>query len=100
MNIEKMAEKLATREGYTVAEGKKRLKEVESLFIDLLTSGDEVKVGAIGTIKIANRNARAERQGRNPATKEIITIPAMPAYKTVVLKPSKYMKDKLNEAKA
>lgn len=49
-----------------------------------------------GILKIAKRAARDERPGRNPATKEIITIPAQPAYKTLKISVGSKFYSKLN----
>jgi nucleoid DNA-binding protein len=39
------------------------------------------------------RPAQPERQGRNPATGEMVTIKAKPAMKKIVAKPLKQFKD-------
>lgn len=45
-------------------------------------------VPGIVRLKVAERPARAERQGRNPKTGETMTIPAQPAQKIVRAKPT------------
>ncbi len=56
----------------------------------LLASGERVQVPGFGTFQISER---AERQGRNPKTKEPMTIPAS---KTVRFKPGKQLKESVN----
>lgn len=57
----------------------------------LLANGERVQVPGFGTFQISER---AERQGRNPKTKEAMTIPAS---KTVRFKPGKNLKDSVNK---
>ena len=54
-----------------------------------LADGDKVTVPSFGTFQVAER---PQRQGRNPATGQRITIPAS---KTVRFKVSKNLKDQL-----
>ncbi len=51
-----------------------------STVIDTLKSGDKIQLVGFGTFEVRNRPART---GRNPQTKEAITIPAskVPAFK-------------------
>jgi nucleoid DNA-binding protein len=44
-------------------------------------------------VQIRMRPAQPERQGRNPATGEMVTIKAKPAMKKIVAKPLKQFKD-------
>ncbi len=58
--------------------------------INALVTGDEVKLTGFGTFSV---RTRAERKGINPQDgKEII----IPAGKTLVFRPSKLLKDKIN----
>ena len=61
-----------------------------SVVEDALTSGEKVVLVGFGTFETKNR---AARKGRNPQTKETITIPAS---KAPVFKPGKALKDKVN----
>ena len=55
-----------------------------------LKKGDSVSLVGFGTFEVRNR---AERTGRNPKTKEPITIPAS---KAAAFKPGKALKDAVN----
>lgn len=55
-----------------------------------LVSGDKVQVSGLGTFSVKTRE---ERQGRNPKTKETITIPAS---KRPVFSASKTLKESVN----
>lgn len=58
---------------------------------DALTKGDKVVLMGFGTFETRQR---AERSGRNPKTKETITIPAS---KAPAFKAGKALKDKVNK---
>jgi DNA-binding protein HU-beta len=55
-----------------------------------LKNGDSIALVGFGTFEVRNR---AERTGRNPKTKEPITIPAS---KAAAFKPGKALKDAVN----
>lgn len=55
-----------------------------------LANGDKVQIPGFGTFQVTER---AERQGRNPATGETITIAAS---KVARFKPGKALKDAVN----
>lgn len=57
---------------------------------DKLTAGENVTVSGFGTFAVKER---PEREGRNPSTGEIITIPSQ---KTVSFKAGKALKEKVN----
>lgn len=52
---------------------------VEIINKALIDKGDKLKIDGLGTFKVAEKKATAERQGRNPLTRETITISAKPA---------------------
>ena len=58
---------------------------------DALVEGDKVVLVGFGTFEVRDR---AERKGRNPQTKEEITIPAS---KAPVFKAGKGLKSKVNK---
>lgn len=58
---------------------------------EALQKGDKVVLVGFGTFEVRNR---AARKGRNPQTKEEITIPAS---KAPVFKAGKGLKDKVNK---
>ena len=55
-----------------------------------LAAGERVQVPGFGTFQVSHRQ---ERKGRNPKTKEEITIPAS---NSVRFKPGKALKDSVN----
>lgn len=52
---------------------------VEVINEALVNKGDKLKIDGLGTFKVAEKKATTEREGRNPATGEAVTIPAKPA---------------------
>lgn len=77
--ISAVVEKLAESE---VKVTKKAMTEyVDAIFntiTDMVATGEDVKITGFGTFTVTER---AEREGRNPATGETITIPATKAPK-------------------
>ncbi len=74
---------------------KEALAQVDCLFdtiSEILTSGQNVEISGFGKFLILDRNARS---GINPATKQLIDIPA---FKAVRFKPSKLLKDSVKHA--
>ncbi|MBC8529978.1 HU family DNA-binding protein [Christensenellaceae bacterium NSJ-44] len=61
-----------------------------SVVSEALAKGDKVQIVGFGNFEVRER---AERMGRNPLTKEEITIPAS---KSPVFKPGKLLKDSVN----
>jgi DNA-binding protein HU-beta len=84
-----LVDKIAERTGIP----KTRVALCYDLLFELMTeslaSGDKVAVPSFGTFQVAER---PERQGRNPATGEPITIKAS---KSVKFKVSKSLKEQL-----
>jgi len=56
-----------------------------------LAEGDKVQIAGFGTFKLKERK---ERIGRNPRTKETITVPAS---KSPAFAPAKVLKDAVNK---
>ncbi len=56
-----------------------------------VSDGDEARIDSFGTLKVTDK---PERQGRNPKTGEVITIPA---HKSVVYKAAKVVKEAVNK---
>lgn len=73
---------------------KKAAEAVVNAFLQVVTTamaeGDKVQIPGFGTFET---RARAERQGKNPATGEAITVPAC---KVVAFKAGKSLKDAAN----
>lgn len=74
---------------------KKNTESAVNAFIDIigdaLTGGDKVQLVGFGSFEVKQREARI---GRNPKTKEEISIPAS---KSPVFKPGKALKDAVNQ---
>lgn len=72
---------------------KRSVEEIINLFCDTvvatLAEGEEVKLTGFGTFEIRKRN---ERRGVSPQTGEEIVIPSG---QTIVFKPSKLLKEKV-----
>ena len=81
---------LAERTGVTKVQAKAFLEAHAALLIDELKQSGSVQLAGIGKLKMGER---AERQGRNPATGEAITIKAA---KTVKFSGGKSFKDNFN----
>ena len=73
---------------------KKDAEKALRAFVDVITEelkkGEKVQLVGFGTFEVSER---AEREGRNPQTKETITIPASKAPR---FKAGKALKDALN----
>lgn len=74
----------------TKAKAEEALEAVLSSLKEALASGESVTFTGFGTFKVVDR---PERPGRNPRTKEEITIPAC---KVVKFTPGKALKDCVN----
>ena len=74
---------------------KKNAESAVNSFVDIvgdaLTKGDKVQLVGFGSFEVRQREART---GRNPKTKEEISIPAS---KSPVFKPGKALKDAVNK---
>ena len=71
---------------------KKILDGAFAAIVAAASAGQEVALAGFGRFKVTDR---AERQGRNPATGEAITIPAS---KKLAFTPAKTIRDALNPA--
>ena len=71
---------VAESAGLTKKDAEKAVNGTLSAIVDALTEGDKVSLVGFGTFEVRER---PERKGRNPQTKEEITIPAskLPAFK-------------------
>lgn len=81
---------LAEKTGTTKAQARAFLDAHSEMIVDELKSTGSVQLAGIGKLKMGER---AERQGRNPATGETITIKAA---KTVKFSGGKTFKDSFN----
>ena len=89
MTKTQLVEAIAGGLGLSRADGQKTLETVLEKISAGLVSDRRVQIQGFGTF---TAKLRKERKGRNPQTKEIITIPAS---MTVTFKPGQALKDKL-----
>ena len=89
MNISELAKGVATSTGSSETDAKKAITAVFGAIADAAAKGEEVSVPGFGKFAIKDR---PERQGRNPATGEPMTIAAS---KKVAFTAAKGLKDKL-----
>ncbi|WP_061336686.1 HU family DNA-binding protein [Clostridium botulinum] len=92
MNKKQLLEKMSEKSGLTQKDAEKALKAFMESIEETLVNGEKVQLVKFGTFETRQR---AERVGRNPQTKEEITIPASvaPAFKF-----AKDVKEKVKEA--
>ncbi len=91
MTKDELVTKMAEKSGLTKAETKEALKALLETVKETLASGEEISLVGFGSFKVTERS---ERQGKNPATGEIITIPAS---KSPTFKAGKSFKDAVNQ---
>ncbi|XDZ50261.1 HU family DNA-binding protein [Neisseriaceae bacterium CLB008] len=90
MNKSELIDVVAANSGLTKADAAKAVDGFTKAVTDTLAKGQEVAILGFGTYKVSER---AERQGRNPATGEALTIAAA---KVPTFKAGKALKDALN----
>lgn len=90
MNNSELADKLAADHGITKADAKKLVDGVFVAIGDAAAKGEEISLNGFGKFKVKDS---PEREGRNPATGEAMTIKAS---KKLTFTPAKAVKDKLN----
>ena len=86
-----LIEKVAQNAAITKKDAAAAVNAVFDVIIDTLVKGEKLTILGFGTFETRER---AARMGRNPATGEKLKIPAtiVPAFK-----PSKVLKEKVNE---
>lgn len=89
MNKTELIEGMATKSGLTKKDCETALNAFTQQVEAALKSGEKVQLVGFGSFEA---KARAERIGRNPKTKEAITIPAS---KAPVFKAGKALKDSI-----
>ena len=87
MNKTELVNAIAANAGLKKDDAKKALDATLNAVADALKSGDKVALLGFGTFAVTERPART---GINPATKQVITIPAK---KVVKVKPGKELAD-------
>jgi len=81
MNKTELITAMAEKAEISKKDAEKALTAFTNVIADTLVDGDKVAITGFGTFEVVER---AERQGRNPATGEAITIAASksPKFKT------------------
>ena len=91
MNKTILVDNVAEATGLKKKEAEKAVNAVFASLQSALCEGDKVQIAGFGTFKVKERK---ERTGRNPRTKETITVPASKAPAFV---PAKTLKDAVNK---
>ena len=84
MNKTDLINAMAAEAGLSKSDTTKALTAFENIVADSLKRGEDVQLVGFGTFTVVER---AERQGRNPATGEAITIPTARQAKSKAGKP-------------
>ena len=87
MNKTELIAAMADKAEISKKDAEKALTAFTNVVADALTNGDKVQLVGFGTFEVTKR---AERQGRNPATGDTITIPSS---KSPKFKAGKSLKD-------
>ncbi|NLK68350.1 MAG: HU family DNA-binding protein [Clostridiaceae bacterium] len=90
MNKTELVSAIAAKSGLSKKNSELALNAMISSIEDSLVAGEKVVLVGFGTFEVKQR---AERKGRNPQTREEITIPAS---KAPVFKAGKGLKEKVN----
>jgi DNA-binding protein HU-beta len=90
MNTTDLIDRLAAEHGVAKDHVRKILDSAFGAITAAAMRGDEVALSGFGKFKVTER---AEREGRNPATGEAITIPAA---RKLNFMPAKNLRDALN----
>ena len=91
MNKTELVAAVAEKTGASKKDSEKLVSAVFETITDALVAGDKVALVGFGAFEVKERPARI---GRNPRTKEEITIPATRA---AAFKPGKALKDAVNK---
>ncbi len=91
MNKTELVAAIAEKTELSKKEAEKALKAFTDIVAEELAKGEKIQLVGFGTFEVSER---AEREGRNPRTKESIVIPASKAPK---FKPGKALKEKINQ---
>ncbi|MEE4451702.1 HU family DNA-binding protein [Novosphingobium resinovorum] len=90
MNNNDLAEAIAEGAGVTKTDARKIVDAVFAAIGDAAAKGEEISLNGFGKFKVKDT---PEREGRNPATGEAMTIKAS---RKLAFTPAKAVKDKLN----
>lgn len=80
MNKTELVNAVAEKADFSKKDADKAVAAVLDSITDALAQGDKVQIVGFGTFEV---RARAEKQGRNPKTGEVMIVPAsnLPAFK-------------------
>jgi DNA-binding protein HU-beta len=80
VNKTELIQSVAEKSGLTKKDSEKAVNAVLETIMDAVSAGDKVQLIGFGTFEARER---AAREGRNPSTGEVISIPAtkVPAFK-------------------
>ncbi|MFC0205349.1 HU family DNA-binding protein [Novosphingobium soli] len=90
MNNSEIADKLAADHGISKVDARKLVDGVFEAIGSAAAKGEDVSIHGFGKFKVKDSS---QREGRNPATGEAMTIKAS---KKLTFAPAKGVKDKLN----
>jgi DNA-binding protein HU-beta len=90
LNNSDLADTIAASAAISKADARKIVDAVFAAVADAAAKGEEVSLNGFGKFKVKDS---PEREGRNPATGEAMTIKAS---KKLTFTPAKAVKDKLN----
>jgi len=91
MNKSELIASMAEKSGLNKKDAENALAALVHSIQQALSEGDKVQIIGFGSFEVRER---AERKGRNPQTKEEITIPAS---KAPIFKAGKALKDAVDE---
>lgn len=91
MNKSDLVNKMAEKGGLSKKDSEKALNAMLESVEEALVNGDKVQLVGFGSFEVRER---AARKGRNPQTKEEITIEAS---KSPIFKVGKVLKDSVNK---
>jgi nucleoid DNA-binding protein len=74
-----LAAAVAERAGLSRAQAKDAIDALEGVVLDEIANAEKVKIGNLVQLTVRLKPPTKAREGRNPATGEVITIAAKPA---------------------
>ena len=90
MNKTQLIDVVATKTGLKKKDAEAAVNAVNEAIVEALKAGDKVQVIGFGTYEVKER---AAREGRNPKTGEVVTVPAC---KYLAFVSAKAVKENLN----
>jgi DNA-binding protein HU-beta len=74
-----LAEAVAARTGLSKTQAKTAIQALEDVVLDAIGNAEKVKIGNLVQLTVRVKPPTKAREGRNPATGEVITIAPKPA---------------------